>query len=194
MNVFNDEKALHKLVFTKVGTHDTLAVMPFFNAGQMVASEKLAKTSGDRRSPLRQASVDARLHRRLRSSVFRRDRTRRQLHDRLDAARQLHASWSGGGRCESRRAASCADHRGRHKRRIDRASSRQASSPRSTTIAAKISARYKQRKLVEAPRRLVEHVGRAITCTTSARNSAPSSRRPTRDTRVRARRRCREAA
>ena len=44
-NVFNDDKALHKFVFTR-GTSDTLAVMPFFNAGQVVASEKLAKTSG----------------------------------------------------------------------------------------------------------------------------------------------------
>ena len=45
-NVFNDDKTLHKFVFTRAGTHDTLAVMPFFNAGQVVASEKLAKTSG----------------------------------------------------------------------------------------------------------------------------------------------------
>jgi hypothetical protein len=45
-NVFNDDKTLHKFVFTRAGTHDTLAVMPFFNAGQVVASEKLAKSSG----------------------------------------------------------------------------------------------------------------------------------------------------
>ena len=45
-NVFNDDKALHKFVFTRAGTHDTLTVMPFFNVGQVVASEKLAKTSG----------------------------------------------------------------------------------------------------------------------------------------------------
>ena len=45
-NVFNDDKTLHKFVFTRAGTHDTLAVMPFFNEGQVVASEKLAKTSG----------------------------------------------------------------------------------------------------------------------------------------------------
>ncbi len=45
-NVFNDDKTLHRFVFTRAGTHDTLAVMPFFNAGQVVASEKLAKTSG----------------------------------------------------------------------------------------------------------------------------------------------------
>ena len=46
MNIINDEKVLHKLVFTKLGTHDTLAVTPFFNSGQMVASERLAKTTG----------------------------------------------------------------------------------------------------------------------------------------------------
>jgi hypothetical protein len=45
-NVFNDDKTLHKFVFTRAGTNDTLAVMPFFNEGQVVASEKLAKTSG----------------------------------------------------------------------------------------------------------------------------------------------------
>ena len=46
MNVINDEKVLHKLVFTKLGTHDTLTITPFFNAGQMVASERLAKAAG----------------------------------------------------------------------------------------------------------------------------------------------------
>lgn len=45
-NVFNDDKTLHKFVFTRAGTNDTLAVMPFFNSGQVVASEKLAKSSG----------------------------------------------------------------------------------------------------------------------------------------------------
>ena len=45
-NVFNDDKTLHKFVFTRADTHDTLTVMPFFNEGQVVASEKLAKTSG----------------------------------------------------------------------------------------------------------------------------------------------------
>ena len=45
-NVYNDDKTLHRFVFTRAGTHDTLAVMPFFNEGQVVASEKLAKTSG----------------------------------------------------------------------------------------------------------------------------------------------------
>ena len=45
-NVFNDDKTLHKFVFTRAGTHDTLTMMSFFNEGQVVASEKLAKTSG----------------------------------------------------------------------------------------------------------------------------------------------------
>jgi hypothetical protein len=46
VNIANDERVLHKLVFTKLGTHDTLAVAPFFNAGQMVTSERVAKHSG----------------------------------------------------------------------------------------------------------------------------------------------------
>jgi Carboxypeptidase regulatory-like domain len=45
-NVFNDDKEVHRLVFTRSGTHDTLTVMPFFNSGQMVASERLAKGPG----------------------------------------------------------------------------------------------------------------------------------------------------
>ena len=46
INVVNDDKVLHKLVFTRLGTHDTLTVTPFFNVGQIVASERLAKKSG----------------------------------------------------------------------------------------------------------------------------------------------------
>jgi hypothetical protein len=46
VNVINDDKVLHKLIFTKFGTHDTLVVTPFFNSGQIVATERLAKTSG----------------------------------------------------------------------------------------------------------------------------------------------------
>ncbi|HEY4129017.1 MAG TPA: hypothetical protein VGM50_00250, partial [Gemmatimonadaceae bacterium] len=45
-NVFNDDKLLHRLVFLDTETRDTLTVMPFFNAGQVVATEKLAKKSG----------------------------------------------------------------------------------------------------------------------------------------------------
>lgn len=45
-NVFNDDKEIHRFVFLPHGTNDTLAVMPFFNAGQVVASERLAKAPG----------------------------------------------------------------------------------------------------------------------------------------------------
>ncbi len=45
-NVFNDDKLIHRLIFLRAGTHDTLTVMPFFNSGQVVASERLAKTPG----------------------------------------------------------------------------------------------------------------------------------------------------
>jgi hypothetical protein len=45
-NVFNDDKLLHRLVFLDAESHDTLTVMPFFNVGQIVASEHLAKKSG----------------------------------------------------------------------------------------------------------------------------------------------------
>jgi hypothetical protein len=46
VNVFNDDKALHKLVFLDAATGDTLQRMPFFNNGQVVASEKIAKDVG----------------------------------------------------------------------------------------------------------------------------------------------------
>jgi hypothetical protein len=46
VNVANDDKLLHKLVFAPIGTTDTLTVMPFFNNGQVVASERLAKKPG----------------------------------------------------------------------------------------------------------------------------------------------------
>ena len=43
VNVFNDDRqALHKLVFD-AANGDTVQRMPFFNNGQVVASEKLAK-------------------------------------------------------------------------------------------------------------------------------------------------------
>ena len=45
-NVTNGDKLLHKLIFTEIGTSDTLTVMPFFNSGQVVASERLARKSG----------------------------------------------------------------------------------------------------------------------------------------------------
>jgi hypothetical protein len=46
INVFNEDRLLHKLVFTRAGTDDTLAVMPFFNEGQLVASTALARRPG----------------------------------------------------------------------------------------------------------------------------------------------------
>jgi hypothetical protein len=46
VNVFNDDKALHKLVFLDAATGDTIQRMPFFNSGQVVASEKLAHEVG----------------------------------------------------------------------------------------------------------------------------------------------------
>lgn len=46
VNVFNDDRLLHRLVFLRAGTHDTLVVMPFFNDGQIVASERLTKRPG----------------------------------------------------------------------------------------------------------------------------------------------------
>ena len=46
VNVFNDDKVIHRLVFLRAGTNDTLVVTPFFNIGQVVATEKLAKEPG----------------------------------------------------------------------------------------------------------------------------------------------------
>lgn len=46
VNVFNDDRLLHRLVFIRAGTHDTLTQMPFFNVGQVVPSERLAKQAG----------------------------------------------------------------------------------------------------------------------------------------------------
>ncbi|HEX3867285.1 MAG TPA: carboxypeptidase regulatory-like domain-containing protein [Gemmatimonadaceae bacterium] len=46
VNVENDDKALHTLVFTRSASHDTLTKMSFFNTGEVVASERLAKTPG----------------------------------------------------------------------------------------------------------------------------------------------------
>jgi hypothetical protein len=45
VNVFNDDKTLHNLVFINAASGDTLTKMPFFNEGQVVASEKITKTS-----------------------------------------------------------------------------------------------------------------------------------------------------
>lgn len=46
VNVFNDDKLIHRLVFLRPGTDDTLQVLRYFNDGQVVASEKLAKETG----------------------------------------------------------------------------------------------------------------------------------------------------
>ncbi len=46
VNVFNDDRLAHRLVFVRAGTHDTLSQMPFFSDGQIVASEALAKKPG----------------------------------------------------------------------------------------------------------------------------------------------------
>jgi hypothetical protein len=46
VNIFNDDRLIHRLVFRRSGTDDTLAVMPFFNEGQIVASDKLARQTG----------------------------------------------------------------------------------------------------------------------------------------------------
>lgn len=43
INVFNDDKVLHRLVFMPLGSDDTLTVMPFANSGEVVPSELLTK-------------------------------------------------------------------------------------------------------------------------------------------------------
>jgi len=45
VNVFNEDRLIHRLAFIR-GAHDTLTTMPFFNAGETVASERLATKSG----------------------------------------------------------------------------------------------------------------------------------------------------
>jgi hypothetical protein len=46
VNVYNDDKVLHTLVFIRAGTSDTLQTMPFTNDNEIVASERLARTPG----------------------------------------------------------------------------------------------------------------------------------------------------
>ncbi|MEO9036936.1 MAG: carboxypeptidase regulatory-like domain-containing protein [Gemmatimonadaceae bacterium] len=46
VNVSNDDRVLHRLLFTREGTHDTITVMPFFNEGEIVPSERLSKMAG----------------------------------------------------------------------------------------------------------------------------------------------------
>jgi hypothetical protein len=45
VNVFNDV-GLHKLIFLRAGTTDTLQTMPFTNTGSVVATDRLTKTPG----------------------------------------------------------------------------------------------------------------------------------------------------
>ncbi len=46
INVINDDRAIHRLVFIRLGSHDTLQVMPFANSGEIVATDRLTKTAG----------------------------------------------------------------------------------------------------------------------------------------------------
>jgi hypothetical protein len=46
INLRNDDRAIHRLVFIRQGAGDTVQVMPFSNAGQLVASDRLARTPG----------------------------------------------------------------------------------------------------------------------------------------------------
>ena len=46
LNVFNDDRELHRLVFTRLGTNDTLTRMPFYDDGEVVASERVARATG----------------------------------------------------------------------------------------------------------------------------------------------------
>lgn len=45
INVFNDV-GIHKLIFMRAGTNDTLQTMPFTNEGSVVATDRLTKTAG----------------------------------------------------------------------------------------------------------------------------------------------------
>jgi hypothetical protein len=46
INVYNDDKVLHTLVFIRAGTNDTLQTMPFTNDNEIVATNRLTKTAG----------------------------------------------------------------------------------------------------------------------------------------------------
>jgi hypothetical protein len=46
INVFNDLNAVHRLVFIRAGTNDTLQTMFFSNEKSMVATDRLTKTAG----------------------------------------------------------------------------------------------------------------------------------------------------
>lgn len=46
INVFNDDVVVHKLIFVRAGTTDTLQTMPFTNGAELVASDRLTRTPG----------------------------------------------------------------------------------------------------------------------------------------------------
>ena len=46
VNVYNDDRVLHRLVFLRAGSNDTLQTMPFTNDNEIVASDRLTKKPG----------------------------------------------------------------------------------------------------------------------------------------------------
>ena len=46
INVYNDDVVLHRLIFIRAGTNDTLQTMPFTNGAQLVASDRLTRKAG----------------------------------------------------------------------------------------------------------------------------------------------------
>jgi hypothetical protein len=46
INVFNDDRTAHRLVFLRSGTNDTVQVMPFATGGQLVATDRLTAKPG----------------------------------------------------------------------------------------------------------------------------------------------------
>jgi hypothetical protein len=46
IDVVNDDAVIHRLIFLRAGTNDTLQTMPFTNDGEVVATERLTKTPG----------------------------------------------------------------------------------------------------------------------------------------------------
>jgi hypothetical protein len=46
VNVFNEDRALHRVSLRRMGAQDTLAILPFYNSGQVVPSRQLAEETG----------------------------------------------------------------------------------------------------------------------------------------------------
>lgn len=46
INVYNDDRVLHRLVFIRAGTNDTLQTMPFTNDNEVVATDRLTRVAG----------------------------------------------------------------------------------------------------------------------------------------------------